>query len=137
MFHSERLFRDLPCPLTHTCDRPICLFSHNFSTVPVLAPAPTQAVPAKRRAPPEQALPPSRPSSANAERPTKLRRAGPAAKPVAIPTASSSPVSKPDPCPIALPHWHSRPVSLSSRSMLGNQKYPFRCARYVTRLVSL
>jgi hypothetical protein len=141
MFHTDGLFRELPCPLRDACDRPICLFSHNFSTVPVPAPAPTQAVPAKRRAPPEldpqQALPPSRPSSANAERPTKLRRAGPAAKPVAIPTASSSPVSKQDPCPIALPHWHSRPVFLSSRSMLGSQKYPFRCARYVTRLVSL
>jgi hypothetical protein len=103
MFHTGRFFRDVPCPLRDACDRPICLFSHNFTPVP--APAPTRVVPAKRHAPPElDPPPPSRPSSANAERPTKLRRTGPAAKPVAIPTASSSPVSKLDPCPIALPH---------------------------------
>jgi hypothetical protein len=109
MFSSVGLFRDVPCPLTDSCNRPICLFSHNPAAVlsvtqvgPLPVPATSTVVPAKRRA---QADPqhdplqlPSSSSSrqscpADAERPTKLQRTGPAAKPVAVPTASSSSVS--------------------------------------------
>jgi hypothetical protein len=110
MFSSFALFRDVPCPLTDSCNRPICLFSHNPAAVlsvtqvdilpiPVAAPT-TTVVPAKRRAQADpqhdpQQLPSSSRQSCpvDAERPTKLQRTGPAVKPVAIPTASSSPVS--------------------------------------------
>jgi RNA exonuclease 1 len=142
MFQSVGRFRDVPCPLRDACDRPICLFSHN--PTPVAAPAATKSVPAKRRAPPDVQLDsPQVPSSsrqshqANAERPTKLQRIGTAAKPVAVPTASSSPVSKAIAVLSTFLMSNSRPVFLSSRSMLGSQKYPFRRDRYVNRLVSL
>ena len=136
MFNRQRLFDELPCPLTDACSRPICLFSHKPS------PAPTPVVPAKRRAPDVQPDPPqvpqsSRQSSANAERPTKFLKAGSAAKPVPVPTASSSPVSR---APIPRPrftHQKSRLVFQSLGSMLDSQRYPFRRARYVTRLVSV
>ena len=110
MFTTRRSFVDVPCPLRDSCNRPICLFSHNptlnpspylIFNVPEPAPPAAKAVPAKRPAQSEAPLTPqqvpssSRPSyPANAERPTKLRKTGSAAKPVAVPTASSSPVSK-------------------------------------------
>lgn len=110
MFTPRRLFRDVPCPLRDSCNRPICLFSHNPAavlTVPQVDPLPvpftaptTTVVPAKRRAQADAQYDPQRlPSSSrqsclvDAERPTKLQRTGPAAKPVAVPTASSSSVS--------------------------------------------
>ena len=153
MFSTQRRFGDVTCPLRESCNRPICLFSHNptpISTpslvfnVPEPAPA-AKAVPAKRSAQSDAPLTPqqvpssSRPSfPANAERPTKLQKTGSAAKPVAVPTASSSPVSKKKThAPLQSPHWHSRLEFLSLGSMLGSQRYPFRCARYVTRLVSV
>jgi len=156
MFSTLRRFGDITCPLRDSCNRPICLFSHNPTPVPtpslifnVPEPAPAasaaRAVPAKRPAQSDAPLTPqqvpssSRPSyPANAERPTKLRRTGSAAKPVAIPTASSSPVSKRKThALLRFPHWHSRLEFLSLGSMLGSQRYLFRRARYVTRLVSV
>lgn len=139
MFNNRQRFRELPCPLVDACNRTICLFSHNLSPVP--APAPTQTVPAKRRAPDVHPVSPqvpqsSRQSSASAERPTKLQRTGSAPKPVAVPTASSPPVSRASIPQCRFTHRHFRPVFLSSESMLGSQRYPFRRARYVTRLVS-
>jgi len=116
MFSTRRLFRDVPCPLGDSCKSPICFFSHNPAAVltvtqvdtlpaPVTTPT-TTVVPAKRRAqtdvrPDLQQTPSSsRPSyPADAERPTKLQRTGPAAKPVAVPTASSSSVSSTEPLP--------------------------------------
>ncbi len=157
MFSTRRRFGDTPCPLRDACDRPICLFSHNptpISTPSLLspfsdpAPAAAKAVPAKRPAQSHEPLtPPQVPSSSrqsylvNAERPTKLQKTGSAAKPVAVPTASSSPVSRTGLMRyrqfISLPYWHSRLEFPSLRSMLGSQRYPFRRARYVNRLVSL
>jgi hypothetical protein len=154
MFTTRRLFGDLPCPLRDSCNRPICLFSHNPTPIPTTsfifnvpepAPAAAKAVPAKRPAQSDAPLTPqqvpssSRPSyPANEERPTKLRKTGSAAKPVAVPTASSSPVSKKKTHALLhFPHWYSRLEFLSLRSMLGSQRYPFRRARYVTRLVSV
>ncbi len=154
---STRLFRDVPCPLRDSCNRPICLFSHNPAAVltvtqvdPVHVPVttPTTIVPAKRRAQADapldlqQAPSSSRQSCpADAERPTKLQKAGSAAKPVAVPTASSSSVSSVQSFTsswlLNVPLWHPRPVFRSSRSMLGSQRYPFRRARYVTDLVSV
>jgi hypothetical protein len=106
---STRLFRDVACPLRDSCNRPICLFSHNPAAVltvtqvdPVHVPVttPTSIVPAKRRAQADAPLDLQQaPSSSrqscpvDAERPTKLQKAGSAAKPVAVPTASSSSVS--------------------------------------------
>jgi len=160
MFSTRRLFRDVPCPLRDSCKSPICLFSHNpaavltvtqVDTVPAPVTTPTTTVvPTKRRVqtdarPDLQQTPSSsRPSyPADAERPTKLQRTGPAAKPVAVPTASSPSVSSAG----SLPHSsrllnaplleHSRPVFLPSRSMPGSQGYLFRRARYVTHLVSV
>jgi hypothetical protein len=56
-----------------------------------------------------------------------------------VPTASSSLVSKKKRTHALLqfPHWGHRLEFLSLRSMLGSQRYPFRRARYVTRLVSV
>lgn len=157
MFNTRRLFRDVPCPLGGSCKSPTCFFSHNPAAVltitqvdtlpaPVTTPT-TTVVPAKRRAqtdarPDLQRTPSSsRPSyPADAERPTKLQRTGPAAKPVAVPTASSSSVSSTEPLPHPglpnVPFERSRPVFLSSRSMLGSQRYLFRRDRYVTHLTS-
>ena len=152
MFSTRRRFGDLTCPLRDSCNRPICLFSHNPTSVPtpslifnVPEPAATRAVPAKRPAQSDAPLTLQQVSSssrssypANAERPTKLRKTGSAAKPVAVPTASSSPVSeKKTHALLQFPHWHSRLEFLFLRSMLGSQRYPFRRARYVTRLVSV
>jgi RNA exonuclease 1 len=154
MFTTRRPFGDLPCPLRDSCNRPICLFSHNPTTIPTTslifnvpepAPAAAKAVPAKRRAQSDAPLTPqpvpssSRPSyPANAERPTKFQKTGSAAKPVALPTASSSSVSKKKTYALSqFPHWYSRLESLFLRSMLGSQRYPFRRARYVTHLVSV
>jgi hypothetical protein len=154
MFSTRHRFADVPCPLTDSCNRPICLFSHNqppLSTpslifnAPEPAPPPAKAIPAKRPAQSSTPLTPQQvPSSsrlsypANAERPTKLRKTGSAAKPVAVPTASASPVSiKKTQVLSQFPHWAHRPEFLSLRSMLGSQRYPFRRARYVTRLVSV
>ncbi|KAI0284216.1 ribonuclease H-like domain-containing protein [Russula aff. rugulosa BPL654] len=113
MFSTRRRFGDVPCPLSDSCNRPICLFSHNptpiptpslLFNVPELAPPPAKTVPAKRPAQsdapltltPQQVPSSSRPSyPANVERPTKLRKTGSAAKPVAVPTASSSPTGVP------------------------------------------
>jgi hypothetical protein len=157
MFSTRRRFGDVTCPLRDSCNRPICLFSHNptpvstpslIFNVPEPAPAPAaKAVPAKRPAQSDAPLTPeqvpsssrlSYPANALAERPTKLQKTGSAAKPVAVPTASSSPVSKKKTrALLQFPHWHSRLEFLSLRSMLGSQRYPFRRARYVTRLVSV
>jgi hypothetical protein len=155
MFSTQRRFGDVTCPLRDSCSRPICLFSHNPTPIPtpslifnVPEPAPAaaaKAVPAKRPAQSDAPLTPQQvPSSsrksypANAERPTKLQKTGSAAKPVAVPTASSSPVSKKKAhALLRFPHWHSRLGFLYLGSMLGSQRYPFRRARYVTRLVSV
>lgn len=108
MFTTRRRFGNVPCPLRDSCNRPICLFSHNFTPVPtqslvynVPEPAVAKAVPAKRPAQSDAPLTPrqvpssSRPSyPENAERPTKFQKTGSAARPVALPTASSSPVSE-------------------------------------------
>lgn len=103
MFSTRRSFGDVPCPLRDSCNRPVCLFSHNPIALNVSEPAPAaaKAVPAKRPAQsdlpvtPQQVPSSSRPSyPTNTERPTKLQKTGSAAKPVAVPTASSSPVSK-------------------------------------------
>ena len=157
MFSTRLLFRDVPCPLRDSCNRPICLCSHNPAAVltvtqvdPVHVPltTPTTIVPAKRRAQADAPLDLQQaPSSSrqscpvDAERPTKLQKAGSAAKPVAVPTASSSSVSSVQSFTsswlLNVPLWHPRPVFRSSRSMLGSQRYPFRHARYVTDLVSV
>ena len=156
MFSTRRRFGDVPCPLSDSCNRPICLFSHNptpiptpslLFNVPELAPPPAKTVPAKRPAQsdapltltPQQVPSSSRPSyPANVERPTKLRKTGSAAKPVAVPTASSSPVSKTKSYALLqFPHWGHRLEFLYLRSMLGSQRYLFRRARYVTHLVSV
>ncbi|KAI9508949.1 Rexo1 protein [Russula earlei] len=109
MFNTRHLFRDLPCPLGLSCNRQICLFSHDptvvlkvtqvqphSASVPVPIAA-TSTVPSKRRAQFDVQLDLRKVSSstrpsypANVERPTKLQRTGAAAKPVAVPTASSS-----------------------------------------------
>lgn len=156
MFSTRRRFGEVACPLRDSCTRPICLFSHNpiptststpslIFNVPESTPAVAKAVPAKRPAQSDAPLTPQQvPSSsrlsypASAERPTKLQKTGSAAKPVAVPTASSSPVSKKEAHALLhFPHWHSRLEFLSLRSMLGSQGYRFRRARYVTRLVSV
>ena len=155
MFSTRRRFGETPCPQTESCTRPICLFSHKKPPIPATsllfnAPQPAtatataKAVPAKRPAQlnapltPQQVPSSSRPSYPAAERPTKLRKTGSAAKPVAVPTASSSPVSKKKThAQLRFPHWGHRLEFLSLRSMLGSQRYPFRRARYVTRLVSV
>src|SRR5712671_806275 len=113
MFNSRHLFRDIPCPQGHTCNRPICLFSHSPTAVlkvtqvdplPVPAPVPVSTiapiVPAKRRAQPDEQADPQQATSStrrsypiNVERPTKLQKTGSAARPAAVPTASSSTVS--------------------------------------------
>ena len=116
MFNTRRLFRDVPCPLRDDCRSPICFFSHNPAAVlavtqvdplpaPVTTPT-TTVVPAKRRVPSDarpdlQQTPSSSRLSypVDVERPTKLQRTGPAAKPVAVPTASSSSVSSTEPLP--------------------------------------
>ncbi|KAI0304099.1 Rexo1 protein [Russula brevipes] len=114
MFSPRRLFRDVPCPLGEgeACASPFCLFSHNPGAVLNVTqvdplPLPVTAattVPAKRRLgahadvqpDPQQAPSSSRQSyPEDAGRPTKLQRSGPATKPVAIPTASSSPTGVP------------------------------------------
>lgn len=107
MFNTLGLFGDIPCPRRVTCNRSICLFSHNPSTLFKSTNVDPFTVPAKRRQeldPPldPQQIPSSsrRSYSADPERPTKLQRVGSAAKPVAVPTASSLPVSlAPDPSP--------------------------------------
>ena len=116
MFSTRHLFRDVPCPLRDSCKSPICLFSHNpaavltvtqVDTVPAPVTTPTTTVvPAKRRLQTDAQLdleqsPSSRRPSypVDAERPTKLQRTGPTAKPVAVPTASSSSVSSTKPLP--------------------------------------
>jgi hypothetical protein len=78
-------FGEIGCPSGESCNRSICLFSHqpnasfNLTTIdldPLI-------------------LPEKRPSQLDADsgRPTKLQKAGSAAKPIAIPTPSSSQVS--------------------------------------------
>lgn len=107
MFSSRHLFHDVPCPLRGSCNHPFCLFSHSPTAVfnltqvdAVTTVSTTTTVPAKRHAQadvqvdPQQVPSSSRPSqSSSAERHTKLQRTGSASRPVAVPTASSSPVS--------------------------------------------
>jgi RNA exonuclease 1 len=150
MFKRVGLFGDIPCPLRDRCDRSICLFSHDPNALFKSTVVDPVIVPAKRRADLDSPLDPQRtPSSSrhssppDAERPTKLQRAGSAANPLAIPTASSSPVSlTPDLGPSYSPYLFflvaiCRLVFLSLRSMLVSQRFPFRPARYVLPLVSV
>ncbi|KAI0005018.1 Rexo1 protein [Russula compacta] len=108
MFSSRHLFRDVPCPLRGSCNHPFCLFSHsptallNLTQVDAVTTVTTTTVPAKRHAQadvqvdPQQDPSSSRPSqSSSAERHTKLQRTGSASKPIAVPTASSSPTGVP------------------------------------------
>jgi hypothetical protein len=97
MFNTVGLFGDIPCPVRDSCDRSFCLFSHDTNAIFNSTRVDPLILPPKRRIEPDTLV------QSPAERPTKLQRAGSTAKPLAIPTASSSPVSS-----TSLPSSHYR-----------------------------
>lgn len=117
MFPAKGLFAALPCPDKEFCRRPTCLFSHDPNAkevqlvhIPVDLPKETLAASSSSAVQPKTAAlaPNKRPLSSQAagsstssnaspapsEPPRKLQRTGPTKRPVAVPTATHTSVSR-------------------------------------------